>query len=331
MEIRLTPLIYVISLVLSAWQTTYTVQMLYKQRKREQKSASRAHKLDQMITSCLLLSLAVFNIHNICGIFIGYSQTFVRYRSVSRFFHERFLQVIELLLDSTQKSTVLLSAVLFLPILNDIHHYFGDARPSKSFQSFVMLLSFLRIIVYPSVYITLSSNVNAALYFIDVLNIAESFFLMYIFISIYFRYNNVLETEKTGCSFVRMVFESKVEDLRSVLVLLPLQLFLDISYKATIIVVSLVEKSTLEYITLDSVYLMRLASLSLQMYCILKICLAEDFACIEESFCQKTDVKSNCDNASEIEGKLGLASCHYFAQPNKGREGEKGGKRFTLF
>lgn len=331
MEIRLTPLIYVLSLVFSTWQTVYTVRMLYNRRKRKEKTAYGAQKLDQMIMVCLVLSLAVLNIHNVCGIFIGYSQTFVRYRSMSRFAHERFLQVLELLLDSTQKSTLLLSAILFFPVLNDIHHYFGDAKPSRSFQSFVMLLSFLRIIVYPSVYVTLRSNVNAALYFIDVLNIAESFFLMYVFVSIYIRYKDALNTEGTGCSFVKMMFESRVEDLGSVLVLLPIQLFFDIFYKTTIVVVSLVEKTTLEYVTLDSAYLVRLASLSLQMYCILKICLAEDLTCIGESLGDKKDGKGGCNDRNEVESKIELASCHYFAQPNKSSGNEKGGKRFTLF
>ena len=331
MEIRFTPFLYVVSVTFSAIQAVYLGLKLHQHHRKKEGSMQSMNFIRQVIVAGLLITTVLFNIYNLGGMLVGYSQGFVNYRSMSPTAYEKVLQVLEVLFDSVQKSTLLLSTMLFLPVLYDINQYFGDEKPPKSFKEFVVTFSLLRILVYPMIYAVMRSNIDAALYSIDILSTAESCFFIYMFLGIYYRYRRVLEEDNVLHRFRKMIFESKIKDLRVMLGLLSMQLLIDTFYKAMAIITAFTQQSVLKYLILDYAYLLRLISLTLQFYCILKICIVEESTMhFQKSLCLTKEAAGRSEG-EDVDGVMEPKSYHYFTQPNSGNHDNYSEKRFSLF
>lgn len=325
MEIRFAPFLYVVSLTFSVSQAAYTVSVLFLRRKR--RVCAESSPLRQIVVFGLLLGLLVFNTLNICGTVLGYTQGFVLYRSPWPSFHERVLQALDVLFDSVQRSTLFMSATLFIPTLCDICRRFGDSRPPQSFTRFIVTFAVLRLLMYPLIYTALRPSINAALYFVDIFSIAESCLLIYIFLGIRAMYKGALSKDHTLHRFRKMVFETKIQSFVAILWALSAQLFMDSFFKTAVIVASLSDKSLLSHLLLDYAYLLRLVSLSVQLYCTLRVCSEKDVLDSEDDLSRIKSTKAFSESRHTQSDQMEPKNCHYFTQPN----GDAGEKRFTLF
>eukprot|EP00866_Antonospora_locustae_P000910 jgi/Antlo1/910/1742 len=325
MEIRFSPFLYVVSLTFSVLQAAYTLYVLFPDRKR--RMYADGSSLRRTVIFGLLLGLFVFNILNICGTTLGYTQGYVLYRSPWPSFHERILQALDVLFDSVQRSTLFMSATLFIPTLCDICRRFGDNRPPRSFTRFIVTFAVLRLLMYPLIYTALRPSINAALYFVDIFSIAESCLLVYIFLGIRAMYRDALSKDHTLHRFRKMVFETKIQGFVTILWALSAQLFVDSFFKTSVIVASFSEKSLLSHLILDYAYLLRLLSLSVQLYCTLRVCSEKDVQGLGDDLSRMRSTKAVLESKHAQNDQIEPKNCHYFTQPN----GDVGEKRFTLF
>lgn len=326
MEIKFAPFLYVVSLTFSVSQAAYTVSVLLLHRKKRE--CAESSSLRQVVVFGLLLGLFIFNILNICGTVLGYTQGFVLYRSPWPSFYERILQALDVLFDSVQRSTLFMSATLFIPTLCDMCRRFGDNRPPQSFTRFIVTFAVMRLLMYPLIYKALRPSINAALYFVDIFSIAESCLLIYIFLGIRAMYKGALSKDHTLHRFRKMVFETKIQSFVSILWGLSAQLFVDSFFKTAVIVASLSDKSLLSHLILDYAYLLRLVSLTVQLYCTLKVCSEKDVLGLGDDLSRPEGTKAVSENL-HVQGdhRIEPKNCHYFTQPN----GDAIEKRFTLF
>ncbi|KAL0266163.1 UNVERIFIED_CONTAM: hypothetical protein PYX00_011880 [Menopon gallinae] len=304
----------------------YTVSVLFLQKKRDEHAEGST--LRQVVILGLLLGLSISNILNVCGTFVGYTQGFVLYRSQWPSLYERALQALEVLFDLVQRSTLFMTATLFIPTLCDICRRFGDSRPPQSFTRFIVTFAVMRLLMYPLIYTALRPSINAALCFVDIFGTAESCLLIYIFLGIRAMYKEALSKDHTLYRFRRMVFETRMQGLVGVLGALSAQLFIDAFFKTAVVIASLSGKSLLSHLILDSAYLLRLVSLSVQLYCTLKVCSEKDMIQGPEDDLSKLKyTKAIAETKNAQNDQIEPKNCHYFTQPN----GDSGEKRFTLF
>lgn len=329
MEIKFVPFLYVVSLTISMLQGVYLALKLWV-HKRKEKGVLKEGGLRMAIVVGWSLTVALLNAYNLGGVFVSYSQGFVRYRSLDPVFYEKVLQVLEVLFDSFQKSTMVLSVLLFFPVLVDINRYFGDEKPAVSFRKFIVVFSFVRVMFYPSLYILLRRSTGVALYFIDIFNTAESCFLIYMFLAMYAKYRKALGREHVLHRFRKIIFESRVQDLGFILIMLSLQLSIDSFYRFVIVVTTFMQQSMFKYLLLDYAYLVRLISLTLQLYSILKVCMAEGLLAYQEEG-QERAPDSQQEKLHEPECGIDPKEYHYFTQPNQGSRYGINDGHFTLF
>lgn len=279
MEIKFTPFLYVVSLAFSISQLIYAIIKIIILKKQTNTKKIRIYQILTM--SMYFTSILLWNVYNFIGIYAGYIQKTVKYRTNNPNYLEMLLQMNELIFDAMQKSAVLLSILFFLPVFKNANYFFTDEPPSDTLEHFIIIYALVRIVIHICIYIILLSNPEFATFIIDTLYISECILLFFVFVSILVQYKRILNKQHFLYRFRRIVFESTVKGFSLLLILILCELSFDLSYKLGVVISGLISESTFSYLLLDYIYVIRLISLNLQYYCVFKICYSPNLSVFE--------------------------------------------------
>lgn len=278
-------------------------------------SKSKKTKIYQTIISVFLIStIFLFNIDSITGMFVGYSQGSIHTRSDSLNNKEIVAQLVDIVFDTLQKSTLILSVLMFLPVFKDISYFFEENPASDTLEHFIIFYSFIRILLYPLIYIQLRDNVEIANLTIDILYFSECILLIYIFVTILVQYRRILNRRHCLYRFRRIVFESTVNSYNHVLLLLLIQLIIDLIYKIIILITSISHEFKHSNVLIDYAYVLRIVSINLLLYCVLKIIFAPSLNIFDSD--KNAVEEEDKNNANEIFEYVEPKIFTDFPQPN---------------
>ncbi len=184
MELTLSPLTFIFGMFITVSHALYFVSRMLKESRKfysEQSSDSVIRKRRFLILFMVvtLTSLLAFNS---MGMFEGYP---LKYRSVA--FNDRttFMVYLECLTTSLIKTMIFFSVSMIVPLI-----YNNSKTRSRS----ILTYSIIRLIFYPYLLVTFHNYKYFSLYFTDLLELSESIFLLYLFISIISRISRRKET-----------------------------------------------------------------------------------------------------------------------------------------